>query len=72
MLINTERIRDMADLELRKDTFQVLFCIEGCGTLFMGKETVVSYFAVDCIFILANCEDNIKVHGKSKMLKVSC
>ena len=72
LLINTERIRNMAELEVRKDTFQVLLCIGGCGTLFVGTEGTISFFEGDCIFVPADCEQSIRIHGKATMLKVSC
>lgn len=69
-LINTERCRDMADFQTDDNSFQVLLCIGGCGTMFGGGE-MIHFFRGDCIFIPADSIP-LKLHGKAQFLKVRC
>lgn len=72
MLINTERVREMADFCTDSNTFQVLLCYEGCGTIFNPKtEKFLNFFKGDCIFVPANSDD-LKIHGKAEFLRVRC
>ena len=61
-LINTEKCREMADFQTDGNSFQVLLCVDGCGTLF-GEG--------DCIFVPADSMP-LKLHGRAQMLKVRC
>ena len=63
VLINTERQRKMVDYKTNGLSFHVLLCLNGCGTLFFGEETI-RFFKGDCIFIPANSVD-IKIHGRA-------
>ena len=71
-LINTERCRAMADFSTGSNSFEVLLCTKGCGALFEenGGETI-RFIRGDCIFVPANSVD-LKIHGKAKLLSVSC
>lgn len=69
-LINTERCREMADFQTDSNSFQVLLCIGGCGTLF-GDGEMLHFFKGDCIFVPAD-SIRLKLHGKAQFLKVSC
>lgn len=69
-LINTERCREMADFQTDSNSFQVLLCIDGCGTLF-GDEEMLHFFKGDCIFVPADSIP-LKLHGRAQFLKVSC
>lgn len=69
-LINTERCREMADFQTDSNSFQVLLCIGGCGTLF-GDGEMLHFFKGDCIFVRAD-SIRLKLHGKAQFLKVSC
>lgn len=72
LIINTERIRDMYSFSTTTNSFVVLVCYEGCGSLFSaGEESVINFFKGDTIFVPANSE-NIKIHGKAEFLKVNC
>lgn len=71
MLMNTERHRQMADLQTGSNSFVVLLCTEGCGTLFTEGNEFIHFFRGDCIFVPADCEP-LKLHGKAQLLKVSC
>lgn len=69
-LINTEQCREMADFQTDSNSFQVLLCIDGCGTLF-GEEEMLHFFKGDCIFVPADSIP-LKLHGRAQFLKVSC
>lgn len=71
MLINTERIREMVSFNTTELSFEVLLCIDGCGTISFGKNDVINFFKGDCIFIPADSV-TIKIHGCAQFLKVSC
>ena len=68
VLINTERQRKMVDYKTNGLSFHVLLCLNGCGTLFFGEETI-RFFKGDCIFIPANSVD-IKIHGRAQLLNI--
>lgn len=69
-LINTERCREMADFQADSNSFQVLLCIGGCGTMF-GAGEMLHFFKGDCIFVPADSIP-LKLHGRAQFLKVSC
>lgn len=69
MLVNTECYREMADYQTGENSFQVLLCIGGCGTL-TGRESI-HFIKGDCIFIPANSTP-LKIHGKAEFLKIEC
>lgn len=70
VLINTENVRGMADFRTLSNSFAVLLCIDGCGTLF-GEDTLVNFFKGDCIFVPA-ASVPLKLHGRAEMLKIGC
>ena len=72
MIINTERIREMADFRTNSLSFQVLLCYSGCGVIFdnLSHESI-NFFKGDCIFVPANSVP-LKIHGKAEFLKVRC
>ncbi len=70
ILLNTERYREMMDFRTSGLSFGVLLCVDGCGALFFGGESL-PFFQGDCIFVPANSVQ-IKIHGKAQLLKVSC
>lgn len=70
VLINTERVRNMADIQTGAESFNVLLCIDGCADLF-GDGTLINIFKGDCVFIPANSEP-LKLHGKAEFLKIRC
>ncbi len=70
MVVNTQRSRQMAEFKTGSESFQVLLCTEGCGTLMCGAEQL-NFFRGDCIFIPADTE-GIRIHGKAQLLKVEC
>lgn len=71
LLINTERQRKFVTYATNNLSFQILLCIEGCGTVLFGKGESLQFFKGDCIFVPANSLE-IKIHGRTKFLKVTC
>lgn len=71
MLINTERLREMVRFKTTELSFEVLLCIDGCGTVSYDENEIINFFRGDCIFIPA-CSVPIKIHGRAQFLKVSC
>lgn len=69
LLVNTERYREMADYRTGENSFEVLLCINGCGTL-KGREAI-PFIKGDCIFVPANSEP-LKIHGKAQFLRIGC
>lgn len=69
-LLNTERYKCMADYRTGHNSFRILLCIEGCGTLF-GEDFMINFFKGDCIFIPADSIP-LKLHGKAQLLSIGC
>ncbi len=70
MLLNTERVREMAQMRAGRNSFQVLLCTEGCG-IYFWEEKSLPFYKGDCLFIPADSVP-IRIHGKAQLLKVSC
>lgn len=70
MLLNTERIRNMAEIQSMSNSFLVLLCTDGCGTMMWDGE-MLPFFKGDCVFVPADSK-NIRLHGQATLLKVSC
>lgn len=68
--INTQNCKDMFKFKTQSNSFHVLLCVEGCGTLISDKETL-PFFKGDCIFIPANSVE-LKMHGVASLLNISC
>lgn len=71
MLLNTEHCREMVDYQTQENSFQVLLCLKGCGSLFMEGAEHIDFFKGDCIFVPAMSVP-MKLHGRAQMLVVSC
>jgi len=71
ILINTERIRTLAEFHTDSTSFQVLLCVSGCGVLLNKSNASLSFFKGDCIFIPANSY-NLYLHGQAQLLCVKC
>ena len=72
MIINTERIKELAEFRTGSSTFQVLLCYSGCGVI--RDETYgtsSNFFKGDCIFVPAN-SSLLKIHGKAEFLRIRC
>ena len=70
LLVNTEQCREMAEFQTDSLSFQVLLCMEGCGSMIFGGE-VLNFIKGDCIFIPANSWQ-LHIHGNAQLLKVIC
>lgn len=71
LLVNTERCRQMADFQTGANSFSVLLCTNGCGTLFGEQGEPINFFRGDCIFVPANSIP-LKIHGRAQLLKIGC
>lgn len=67
--INTENSKEMICYKTQKNSFHVLLCIDGCGTLINEKETI-PFFKGDCIFVPANSIE-FKIHGIANLLNIN-
>ena len=70
LLLNTEIHRNLFGFQTESNSFHVLLCVDGCGTI-SGEELTLNFFKGDCIFVPAECIP-LKLHGKAQILNVSC
>lgn len=70
MLFNTERCRQMADIQTTSLSFEILLCIDGCGVLFFYKGEI-PFIKGDCIFLPAGAAQ-MRIHGKGQFLRIRC
>lgn len=70
MLLNTERWRNGAEFQTGGDSFKVLLCTEGVGSL-AGRTEGIPFIKGDCIFVPAFSEP-LRLHGKAQLLVVEC
>ena len=71
MLINTERVRDMADFRTGTSTFQILLCYEGCATITERSGWALNLFQGDSVFVPSE-SPALKIHGKASFLRIRC
>ena len=69
-LLNTEIQRELVDYQTDSDSFHILLCIDGCGSI-TGDNIFMNFFKGDCIFVPANSIP-LKLHGKAQFLDVRC
>lgn len=67
MLVNTER-RQTVYYRADEVAFRVLLCVNGCGTITFGDESI-NFYKGDCIFVPADSVE-IKIHGKAQFLDI--
>ncbi len=70
MLLNTERCRNMAEFASGPNSFRVLLCTGGCGTMY-GEGVSLCFFKGDCLFIPAESIP-LKLHGRAQLLDIGC
>lgn len=70
MLLNTEVHRELVPFRSEENSFHVLLCVSGCGSI-TASDISMNFFKGDCIFIPADSV-NLKLHGKAQLLDVSC
>lgn len=68
--INTENCKEMFRFQTESNSFHVLLCIDGYGTL-ISEEEIIPFFKGDCIFIPANSIE-LKIHGVTDLLNINC
>lgn len=72
MVVNTERVREMAEYRTGSSTFQILLVYSGCGVLLNEADgTALSLFQGDCVFVPANSA-SLKIHGKMELIRIRC
>ena len=69
MLINTERVKQLVEYRADENSFRVLLCTNGCGTIFMDDGEYIKFFRGDCIFFPADSQA-VCLHGKAQFLDV--
>lgn len=69
MLLNTERTRDCVGYESDEESFRVLLCTKGCGSIIMEDGEVINFFKGDCIFVPAS-SIGMKLHGRAQLLDI--
>ena len=57
-------------MQTQSNSFHVLLCVDGCGTIITDKESI-HFFKGDCVFVPANSVE-IKIHGIASLLDVNC
>lgn len=68
--INTENLIEPFSFRTQSNSFHVLLCIDGYGTLINDKETI-NFSKGDCIFIPANSVE-LKLQGIADLLNINC
>lgn len=68
--LDTQRCRELTSFKTRTDTFRILLCIEGCGTIFWDGGSL-NFFRGDCIFVPADSVE-YSAHGQAELLRISC
>lgn len=69
MIINTERCRELVEYSAEEESFRVLLCINGCGSIIFETGETYSFFKGDCIFFPAD-SFGVRIHGKAQFLDI--
>lgn len=69
MFVNTERCHDLVKYSSDDESFRVLLCINGCGSIRYESGEIMEFFKGDCIFFPADSVE-VKIHGKAQFLDV--
>ncbi len=69
MIVNTERCSKLVGYKAHKDSFRVLLCYKGCGSIYMEDGEILPFFKGDCIFFPANSM-KIRIHGNAQFLDI--
>lgn len=70
LLLNTEVCRELVGFRTGSNSFHVLLCVDGCGSV-SADGFMLNFFKGDCIFVPAESVP-LKLHGKAQILNVSC
>ena len=68
--VDTQRCKELAWFKTRSNSFRVLLCMEGCGSI-RWHGGGMDFFRGDCVFVPADSVDYC-IHGEAKLLRVSC
>lgn len=71
LLLNTEAQRKLVAFQTLENSFHVLLCVGGCGSISSADGYALNFFKGDCIFVPAESIP-LKLHGKAEILNVSC
>lgn len=76
VVLDTQRSkRKEARFKTRDNSFRVLLCVDGCGTLSWdneyGTKTYLDFYRGDCIFVPADSVE-YRAHGKAEVLRIGC
>lgn len=72
ILLNTERVREMAAFRADHSSFRALLCVRGCGCAFYdggSGETALRIYRGDCMFVPADSV-GFSLHGRMELLDV--
>lgn len=69
LLLNTQRIREMASFQTDSTSFHVLICTEGCGVISCNSMSM-PFFRGDTFFVPAD-SDEIRIHGIATLLDIN-
>lgn len=72
--INTERTRQLYEIQTGPTSFQIFICTKGCGVLFWhngAAECSLPFFQGDTVFISASSVP-IRIQGKASALRIHC
>lgn len=70
IIMNTEVNRKLVNYKTEENSFHVLLCISGCGSI-TAEGYAENFFKGDCFFVPAD-SSNLKLHGNAQFLDVSC
>lgn len=68
--INTQNCKSIYNFQTESNSFHILLCIEGSGTIINNKEEL-SFLKGDCVFVPANSVE-LKIQGKVDFLNINC
>lgn len=76
VVLDTQRNKKKAaKFKTRENSFRVLLCVDGCGTLSWddekGENRVMDFYRGDCIFVPADSVE-YKAHGRAVLLRIGC
>lgn len=71
LLLNTQTHRKLVGFQTLENSFHVLLCVDGCGSISSADGYALNFFKGDCVFVPAESVP-LKLHGKAEILNVSC
>lgn len=76
VVLDTQRNKKKdARFKTRENSFRILLCVDGCGTLSWdgenGEKKTMDFYRGDCIFVPANSIE-YRAHGRAEVLRIGC